>query len=147
VVAAVIGVGIVANFNNPASVTTDGTNLYIADTNNQIIRKVVIATGEVSLFVGTGADGSSDTAPSFSRPEAITTDGTYLYVMDTDNQTLRRITIADGNVITLAGVAGQAGGNNGTANVARFYLPSGIVTDGKSLFISDTANNAVRKME
>ena len=46
------GTGTQARFNSPYGITTDGTNLYVADTNNNKIRQIVIATGEVSSLTG-----------------------------------------------------------------------------------------------
>ncbi|MEK6697641.1 MAG: Ig-like domain-containing protein, partial [Nitrospirota bacterium] len=87
------GTGTTARFNSPYGITTDGTNLYVADTYNHIIRKVVIATGEVTTFAGMkGTSGSVDgtgTAAAFYYPYGITTDGTNLYVADTYNHTIR----------------------------------------------------------
>jgi len=74
--------------------TTDGTNLYVGDTNNHLIRQIVISTGVVTTLAGTGSPGSSNgtgTAASFYEPQGITTDGTNLYVADTSNNLIRKI--------------------------------------------------------
>ena len=79
------GTGTSASFNNPGGITTDGTNLYVADYNNHLIRKIVISTGAVTTLAGTGSSGSvngTGTSASFYRPVGITTDGTNLYVAD-----------------------------------------------------------------
>jgi DNA-binding beta-propeller fold protein YncE len=76
-------------------ITTDGTNLYVAEQANHKIRKIVISTGAVTTVAGTGSSGSANnttgTSASFNGPEGITTDGTYLYVTDTQNDTIRKI--------------------------------------------------------
>ncbi len=76
------GTGAAATFKEPMSVTTDGTNLYVADTYNDTIRKIVIATGAVTTLAGqVGVQGFADgtgTAASFDRPYGLVTDGTNL---------------------------------------------------------------------
>ena len=89
------GTGTSASFNNPMGVTTDGTNLYVADTSH-LIRKIVISTGAVTTVAGTGSSGSANgtgTSASFYRPTGITRDGTNLYVSDTSNHLIRKIVL------------------------------------------------------
>ena len=72
----------------------DGTNLYVADYYNYLIRKIVISTGVVTTVAGTGSSGSANgtgTSASFYRPRGITTDGTNLYVVDYVNDLIRKI--------------------------------------------------------
>ena len=107
------GTGEEANFYYPHGITGDGTNLYVADTNNHTIRKIVIASGVVTTLAGTAgslgsADGTGATA-RFNLPCGITSDGTNLYVADTSNHTIRKIVIASGEVTTLEVRAGSSG--------------------------------------
>jgi len=74
------GTGTSACFNKPDGIATDGTNLYLSDTHNNIIRKIVISTKVVTTL-----------AAGFSFPGGLTTDGTYLYVGDAYNHKLRKI--------------------------------------------------------
>ncbi|UFS70222.1 hypothetical protein LPW11_20400 [Geomonas sp. RF6] len=147
------GVGAAARFNHPNSVTSDGTFLYVADTANNLVRKVAIANGAVSTLAGAaGVTGSSDgtgSAARFNTPYGITisADKSTLYVCDTGNDTIRSIAIASGAVSTVAGSAGQIGSANGVGAAARFNAPTGITTDGPSLFVADTFNNAVRRID
>jgi len=144
------GIGIAAKFSWPEGITTDGTSLYVAD-GNCTIRKVVIATGVVTTLAGiAGVSGSADgvgAAASFSTSKGITTDGTNLYVTDYANFTIRKIVITTGAVTTLAGNVGTMGSTDGTGSVASFFLPTGITTDGKSLYVTDTRNHAIRKIQ
>lgn len=143
------GTGSSASFWWPSGITTDGANLYITDDGNHLIRKVIIATGEVTTLAGNrGTAGSADgtgAAATFSTPRGITTDGRYLYVADSGN-TIRKIVIETGEVTTVAGSAGSSGFTDGKSNAARFSNPEGITTDGASLFISDRDNNSIRKI-
>ena len=77
------GTGAAASFDGPDGITTDGTNLYVADFNNNEIRKIVISTGVVTTLVGTAA--------GLNGPGGITTDGTNLYVADYGNNEIRKI--------------------------------------------------------
>ena len=144
------GAAATASFNNPYGITTDGTNLYVVDTNNNKIRKIVIATGAVSTLAGspTGVAGSADgagAAATFNSPSGITTDGTNLYVADSSNNKIRQIVIATGVVSTLAG-SGAAGAADGAGATASFNYPYGITTDGTNLYVVDTNNNKIRKI-
>jgi sugar lactone lactonase YvrE len=147
------GTGTAAKFALPRGITTDGTNLYVADTGNSTIRKIVIATGAVTTLAGTaGSNGITDgtgAAARFYFPSGITTDATNLYVADTGNHTIRKIVIATGAVTTLAGTASPYfgyGSTDGTGTAAKFSGPAGVTTDGSNLYVADTGNNAVRKI-
>ena len=89
------GTGTAARFSSPVEITTDGTNLYVADTSNHTIRQIVISTGMVTTLAGSaGTSGTTDgtgTAAKFNLPHGITTDGTHLYVVDQNNSTIRKI--------------------------------------------------------
>lgn len=145
------GSGSTALFHSPSAITTDGTNLYIADSNNHIIRKMVIATGEVTTLAGgPGLSGSTDgigSSARFNWPGGITTDGTNLYVVDSNNSIIRQVAIATGVVTTLAGSAGLDGSIDGSGAVARFNGPLGITTDGAKLYIADTLNFTIRSIQ
>jgi len=142
------GTGTSASFNNPRGITTDGTNLYVADQGNHLIRKIVISTGAVTTVAGTGSSGSANgtgTSASFYNPRGITTDGTNLYVADQGNHLIRKIVISTGAVTTVAGT-GSSGSANGTGTSASFYNPIGITTDGTNLYVEDYTNHLIRKI-
>jgi len=142
------GTGTSASFNQPSGITTDGTNLFLAEHNNNLIRKIVISTGVVTTLAGTGSSGSANgtgTSASFNNPYGITTDGTNLYVGDTFNHLIRQIVISTGVVTTLAGT-GSSGSANGTGTSASFYKPYRITTDGTNLYVGDTFNHLIRQI-
>jgi len=146
------GDGKVAQFFSPARITTDGSNLYVTDFRNRTIRKIVIATREVSTITGTvGIPGSSDgtgTKATFNQPNGITTDGTNLYVTDSFNNTVRKIVILNGEVTTIiAGSSTTPGHVDTTDGTPSFDTPIGITTDGTSLFVADSFNHTIRKIE
>ncbi len=143
------GMGAAARFNVPSGITTDGINLYIADTNNHTIRQMVLATGDVTTLAGSAttsgfADGAG-AAALFNYPGGITTDGTYLFVADTSNNRIRRIVIATGVVTTLAG-DGISSELDGIGTAARFNNPGQITSDGVNLYVVDEFGNTVRKI-
>ena len=143
------GTGTSASFYNPQGITTDGTNLYVAERVNHLIRKIVISTGAVTTVAGTGSSGSANgtgTSASFNGPSGITTDGTNLYVADYDNHLIRKIVISTGAVTTVAGT-GSSGSANGTGTSASFNNPVGITTDGTNLYVADDNTHLIRKIE
>ena len=142
-----------ATFNNPISTTTDGTNLYVADTYNHIVRKIVIATGLMTTLAGqsgvTGALDGAGISASFNAPIGITTDGTSLFVSEYDNHKIRRIVIATGMVSSVTGTANTAmapGAADGAGASASLDRPTGITTDNTNLYVVDRSNQKIRKI-
>jgi sugar lactone lactonase YvrE len=141
--------GTASSFSYPGGIITDGTNLYVADTGNHKIRKILIASGAVTTLAGSGTAGSvnaTGAAASFTSPTGVTTDGTNLYVADTGNHKIRRIVIASGAVSTWAGT-GIAGVIDGTGATASFFYPLGLTTVGGKLFVSDYIGHTIRKIQ
>jgi hypothetical protein len=142
------GVGTLASFNQPKGITTDGTNLYVADSFNHLIRQIGIDNRSVTTLAGSGF-GTSDgigTLARVRRPYGITTDGTNLYVADTNNHTIRQIGIDNRSVTTLAGTVGSSGSANGVGTAASFFFPMGITTDGTNLYVADKDNDLIRQI-
>ncbi len=144
------GSGANARFNNPTGIALDRAgNLFVTDSNNHTIRKITPA-GVVTTFAGSpGLRGSADGLGSFARfnsPSGLTVDSAgTVYVADTGNATIRKITSA-GIVSTVAGLAGLSGNAEGTGNAARFVTPYAVAVDAAgALYIADSGNNAIRK--
>ncbi|MBI39669.1 MAG: hypothetical protein CMF59_08720 [Leptospiraceae bacterium] len=143
------GSGSSATFDTPYGITTDGTNLYVADRSNHAIRKIVIASREVSTVAGNGSGGHSDgtgAGAQLQYPEDVTTDGTNLFVADRHNHMIRKIVLSTGKVTSIVGST-SSGFADGHGSNARFHYPTGITTDGRDLYVSDHANNRIRKVE
>ena len=145
------GTGAAARFSSPSGVAVDSAgNLYVADTGNSTIREIT-AGGVVTTLAGTaGATGSADgtgAAARFDFPMGIAVDSAgNLYVADTGNSTIRKITPA-GVVTTLAGTAGATGSADGTGAAARFSSPSGVaVNSAGNLYVVDTGNSTIREI-
>jgi hypothetical protein len=144
------GVGAAARFFFPYDVVVVGGDLYVTDTFNHTIRRIVIASATVSTFAGgAGAPGSTDgigAAARFKFPGGIASDGTNLYVSDYSNQTIRQVTIPGANATTLAGRLGITGSADGTGIAASFNCPAGLATDGTNLYIADSYNCTTRQL-
>jgi sugar lactone lactonase YvrE len=143
------GTGSAARFYFPQGVAVDGAgNVYVADTGNTTIRKITPA-GVVTTLAGfAGSAGSTDgtgSAARFRSPEGVAMDNTgNVYVADTGNETIRKIT-PSGVVSTLGGLAGSQGSDDGTGSGARFNRPTGVVADSAgAVFVADAWNNTIR---
>lgn len=150
-----VGAVSTGRLNNPLGLAVSGTDLYVADTSNHAIRKIVIATGVISDFAGTPGTGTAGAADatgvlaSFKNPGAIAAEGTTnLYVADTGNHTIRKIVIAGGGVVTThAGTANTIGGSvDSTGSSASFKSPGGLVVSATNLFVADTGNSTIRQI-
>lgn len=148
------GAAALARFSNPRGITTDGDYLYVADTGNNTIRRVLLSNGSVATIAGaSGPSGVGSTdgiglSARFNNPNGITTDGDYLYVADSGNNTIRTIMVSNGTVTTLAGTAGAEGigSSDGIGAEAKFAAPRGVATDGPHLYVADTGNHTIRKI-
>ncbi|RCH55711.1 hypothetical protein DJ568_07445 [Mucilaginibacter hurinus] len=138
-----------AKFNRPLGIVSDASgNLYIADSENHMVRKIS-KNGNVTTLAGSIKAGKADgkgEAAGFGKPYglAIAKDGS-LYVADNTNNNIRKIT-PDGLVTTLAG-SGAAGSANGVGAAASFNKPKGIAVDASGqVYVADASNNVVRKI-
>jgi RHS repeat-associated protein len=142
------GTGIGATFHAPCGLVADASgNLYVADYLNNLIRKIVISTGVVTTFAGSGSVGSTNgtsTAASFNQPYDVTVDASgNLYVADRANNMIRKIT-SSAVVSTLAG-SPTAGSSDGTGVLAGFNGPTSVKVYGSgNIFVADQGNNYIR---
>lgn len=139
-----------ADLNFPTGIVSVEKKIFVVDSGNNVIKKINLITGEVSLLAGAaGLSGANDgvgASARFNSPTGVATDNKYLYVADTKNHIIRTIEIKSGEVKTLAGTGGQRGSLDGTGAEARFGFPSGIVKVGDVLYVSDSGNNTIRKI-
>lgn len=140
-----------AVFNHPTYTAVDSKGtVYISDTDNNVVRKV--KAGRVYTLAGSGSAGYKDGkagAAEFNAPAGLAVDKEdNLYVADTLNQVIRKIT-PDGNVTTFAGQASDTGAYaDGEAVKSRFNEPTGLAYDGQGgLYVSDSGNQLIRLIQ
>jgi PKD repeat protein len=157
--------GISAQFHDPKGIVCDANgNVYVCDYSNNAIRKIAPYvnpgnTQAVTTFAGPDAqqnppaglvDNTNPLNARFDGPYGICTDGTYLYVTEDNNNTIRKITIATGAVTTLTGAASGATGGyqDGTLAQAKFKYPRGIAYNStdNTLIVCDYGNNRIRRI-
>jgi hypothetical protein len=141
--------------NSPQGITVDfGGNLYIADTDNQRIRRVDAVAGTITSVAGNGTagysgDSNAATTAELNEPEAVAFDpSNNMYVADSANAVIREVSASSGKISTFAGT-GAAGnsGNGGAATAAQLRVPSGVAVDpAGNVYIADTQNAAIRKV-
>jgi len=145
------GTATAAEFNNPIGVCVDKLgNVYVADMNNNRIRKIS-TNGTVSTLAGNGITGHKDTAVAasaeFNLPTGLTIDTAGdIFVADAGNYDIREIS-ASGVVTTIAGT-GYAGFKNGSIDSAKFYGLFGIAVNkaGTTVYVSEYINNDIRSI-
>lgn len=143
------GIGTAAKFNQPTGITTDGISLYVTDTGNNLIRKIVVSTTQVTTIAGNGtaafADNVDPLQSSFHSPNGITTNGNKLFIADSDNHRIRVMDLATREVTTLAGSV--SGFSDGVIGSALFSYPRDIEIAERLLFITDNGNNRIRVID
>ncbi len=147
------GPAVASLLNRPSGVAVDGNgNLYIADTENQRIRRVD-AAGTITTIAGTGEEGyGGDSGPAVAAlldyPNGLAIDIVgNLYIVDSGNHRIRRVD-SSGMITTIAGTGeGGYSGDGGPAVTAQLLFPTGIVADGAgNLYVADTDNQRIRRI-
>jgi len=143
-----------AGLRNPYAVGVDGAgNVFIADSDNQRIRKVS-ANGVITTVAGNGAagfsgDGGPATSASMSLPYSVKVNSAGdLFFVDQGNQRIRKVD-ANGTITTVAGDGAQGfSGDGGPATSAKLNTPVDVAVDGAgNLFIADYNNGRIRKVD
>lgn len=143
-----------AELDDPFGVFVDGSgNIFIADTDNSIIREV--SNGTINTVAGIpgsfgyAGDSGPATAAQLDEPEGVFVDGSgNIFIADTSNSVIREVVQATGDIQTVAG-NGTAGyfGDGGSATAAELDEPTGVFVDNSAdIFIADTQNSIIREV-
>ncbi|MGA8735768.1 MAG: hypothetical protein WB558_17760, partial [Terriglobales bacterium] len=151
-----------AQLDEPEGVFVDGSgNIFIADTDNSVIREVTSANGNIQTVVGVyydyasngvcnySGDGGSATAAYLCLPAGVFVDASQnISIADTENVVVREVT--SGNIATVAGdnaLGAGYSGDGGAATSAQLNYPNEIFVDGSGdIFIADTENSVIREV-
>ncbi|MFE1574395.1 hypothetical protein ACFIQG_21775, partial [Comamonas odontotermitis] len=149
------GLSTQAKLNYPRALAIDAAdNLYIADTQNNAIRKINAVTGVITTVAGTGeagddGDGHAAISSKLNHPRGVGVDALgHVYISDTENNIVRKVHAVSGLLTTVAGT-GTLGysGQYGLATEMLLFYPSGLKIDvAGNLYIADSGNNRIRKV-
>lgn len=136
----------------PSGLATDGNVLFVADSEISSIRAAsLLPSGNVSTIVGLGlfdfgdVDGVGNEV-RLQHPLGVAYSAGKLYVADTYNHKIKEIELATRTCRTLAGT-GAAGLRNAARHAAQFNEPGGLSATSTALFIADTNNHAIRRLD
>ncbi len=162
-VTTVAGTGIQANFradggdaltsalNSPWDLALVGGYVLIAMAGPHQVWLYDPDEGKVGVFAGSGAEARVDgtlAESAFAQPSGITTDGAYLFVADSETSSIRQIDIMEGAVTTLAGLdLFEFGDVDGTGETVRLQHPLGVEYGDDALYIADTYNSKIKKLD
>ena len=141
-----------AELNNPTGLAIDAAgNMYVADTNNGVIRKITPGGGSITTIAGNGfnrysGDDGPATKAALNNPRGVAVDAAgNVYIADTLNSRIRMVT-PDGIIHTIAGVGGFGySGDGGPATRAALAFPTAVRVDASgNVYIADTQNSAIR---
>jgi uncharacterized protein (TIGR03437 family) len=145
-----------AQLDTPLGLAFDKVNgaLYIADSENEVIRKVVISTGVISTVAGNGNEGAGTdnkaaTKSALDTPVAVAVDASgNFYIADSANNKIRKVTVSTGIITTVAGNGTyDYTGDKGLATAATLAYPEGVAVDASgNIYIADTENEVIRKV-
>ena len=149
------GAATAAELNTPDGVAVDSAgNIYIADTVNCRIRKVIASTGTITTVAGNGTcgyagDGKAATSAELFEPSGVALDSANnIYIADWDNSRIRKVTVSTGIISTVAGNGTRGySGDGGKATSAKLDNPYGLAIDNTgNIYIADTGNYRIRKV-
>lgn len=147
---------IAAELYDPTAVAADNMgNIYVADSANNVVRRVDLSTGVITTVAGNGTwgyggDGYAATAAELNDPMGIAVDAAgNIYIADSGNNVVRKVG-PSGTITTIAGDFTLGPGYSGdgqAATSAQLDDPTGLALDGQYLFIADTGNNVIRRVD
>ena len=141
-----------AQFFNPQGVALDGDVLWVADTNNHAIRRVDLSAKTVTTVAGTGqqaqygASGGVGTEADLSSPWDVLKIGDVLYIAMAGPHQIWQLNLKTKRVAVFAG-SGVEARRDGPRLQAAFAQPSGLASDGKTLFVADSESSTIRAID
>lgn len=139
-------------FNRPQGLALDGENLYVADTENHAIRKINLKNKQVETISGDGkqaawrSTGGEAKTSRLSSPWDLAKVGNALYIAMAGMHQIWKLDLEKQTVAPYAGTSAEAR-LDAPINNAAFAQPSGIVSDGKKLWIADSESNIIREID
>lgn len=146
------GPGRQLGLNSPWALCLHGERLYIAMAGHHQIWTLDLGTGVAAPLAGNGLEALTDGAPaqaSFAQPSGLCTDGTWLYVADSEASAIRRVPLSgQGEVQTIVGRGlFDFGDRDGAADEARLQHPLGLAFFEGKLYVADTYNNKLKVID
>ena len=145
-----------ATFHRPQGLALEGDALYVADTENHLIRRVDLKTRTVSTVAGTGAQAAGGFGDEAARTPARATAlnspwdlqlvRRTLFIAMAGPHQIWRLNLARGQVSVFAG-SGREARVDGARQSAAFAQPSGLTTDGRMLYVADSESNIIRAID
>ena len=141
-----------ATFFRPQGLALDGDSLYVADTENHLIRRIDLKTRNVETIAGTGEQTREyfKTGPArsvaLSSPWDLQLVGRVLYIAMAGPHQIWQLDLAKNEVSTFAG-SGREARLDGALREAGFAQPSGLANDGKKLYVADSESNIIRAID
>lgn len=137
--------------NSPWGLASNHGSLYIAMAGDHQIWQLTPAKNTLAVFAGSGEEGLRDgerLTAQFAQSSGLAVDAHNLYVADPESSSIRQINLDTGLVITLIGKGlFDFGDKNGPAAQAKLQHPQGLAYLNGALYIADTFNNAIRKLD
>ena len=146
------GLAVEARLRSPHSIALDGArSLYIADIGNHRVRRVDLDTGIIETVAGNGKaelpeDGAAAAGSPLRGPRALAVGAGFLWIALREGNSIWKMDLADRKLCHVAG-GGAAGFRDGPPREALFSGPKGIALGGSSLFVADTENHAIRRVD
>jgi streptogramin lyase len=146
------GPAVKALLRSPHSIALDGADaLYIADIGNHRVRRVDLRSGTIVTVAGNGkpelpGDGAAASGSPLRGPRALAVGGGFLWIALREGNSIWKMGLEDGKLRHVAG-EGKAGFRDGPSREALFSGPKGIALAGGALFVADTENHAIRRVE
>jgi len=158
------GTALTSSLNNPCGIVFDDQgNMYVADSNNNVIR-VVVSGGTMLTIAGNASGTTTAGNQGYTGDEGLATSATlnrpfavafeiyqnvgYLYISDTGNNVIRQLNLSTQIITTIVG-NGSSGysGDKGQAKTANLNIPSYLIVNNHNLYFSDSGNNVIRKVD